>query len=108
MRRALVIFAFCVAVPCHASAACPDRGETINAWGREFTRGGLLGALRDGDGDCDRKQPEWLATINAAPAKNGSPPGLVYCRQIVSSKDPQQEAQRRDCIFWYGHSIEVP
>jgi hypothetical protein len=60
------------------------------------------------DRDCDaRDQPAWLAKINEAPASKGTQPGLDYCRQIARNKDEQFEAQRRDCVFWYGHSIEV-
>ncbi len=104
MRHALIILALCAAAS-HAAADCPTR-ETITAWGVTYPKGGLV-ALLD-DRNCEaRDQPSWLAKINEPPASNGAPQGLAYCRQIAQSKDPQNEAQRRDCIFWYGHSIEV-
>ncbi len=107
MRHVLVALALCAAAS-YASAECPTR-QTISAWGHTYNSGGLLGALSDATRDCDsHDQPSWLAKINDAPASNGIPLGLVYCRQVAHSKDPQNEAQRRDCIFWYGHSIEAP
>jgi hypothetical protein len=116
MRRILITLAICAAAS-SAFAECPTE-ETINAFGHTFRRGGLIGMLGDNSRDCDaRDQPAWLAKINevappsAAPSSaastNASPQGLSYCRQIVKSKDPQYDSQRRDCIFWYGHSIEV-
>jgi hypothetical protein len=116
MRRILITLAICAAAS-SAFADCPTE-ETINAFGRTFRRGGLVGMLTDDSRDCDaRDQPAWLAKINeaapssAAPSSaasaNATPQGLSYCRQIVKSKDPQYDSQRRDCIFWYGHSIEV-
>ena len=108
MRRFLVILAICAAAS-NAFAECPTE-ETINAFGHTFRRGGLVGMIGDSKRDCDSSdQPAWIAKINeAAPAAStSSPQGLAYCRQIAKNKDPQYEAQRRDCIFWYGHSIEV-
>ena len=83
--------------------------EEIVAFGRTFTGGGLI-AMLNGDGkDCDdHKQPEWLATINAAPAKNGSRARPRLLPADRRSKEQQNEAKRRDCIYWYGHSIEAP
>ena len=116
MRRILVTLTICAAASC-AFAECPTE-ETINAFGHTYRKGGLVGMLGDNSRDCDaRDQPAWLAKINetapsnagsssAAPA-NATAPGLSYCRQIVQSKDAQYESQRRDCVFWYGHSIEV-
>ncbi len=113
MRHALVALALCAAAS-HASAGCPAR-PTINAFGHSYESGGLIGALSDSMRDCEHKQPEWLAKIDEAPAASGPSPasngpsrGLLYCKQIALSKEPQYEAQRLDCIFWYGHSIEMP
>ncbi len=108
MRHVLALLALAAAACSPAFATCRATEEIV-AFGRTFTGGGLI-AMFNGDGkDCDdHKQPEWLATINAAPAKNGSPPGLAYCRQIAASKEQQNEAKRNDCIYWYGHSIEAP
>jgi hypothetical protein len=108
MRHVLALLALAAAAGSPALAACPATGEIV-AFGRTFAGGGLI-AMLNGDGkDCDdHKQPEWLATINASPAKNGSAPGLAYCRQIAAGKEPQNEARHRDCIYWYGHSIEAP
>ena len=116
MRRILIALAICAAAS-SAFAECPTE-ETINAFGHTFRKGGLIGMLGDNSRDCDaHDQPAWLAKINeaapssAAPSSaasaNATPQGLSYCRQIVKSKDPQYESQRHDCIFWYGHSIEV-
>ena len=111
MRRILVTLTICAAAS-YAFAECPTE-ETMNAFGHTFRKGGLIGMLGDNSRDCDaRDQPAWLAKINetapsSAPPSNATAPGLSYCRQIVQSKDPQYEAQRRDCVFWYGHSIEV-
>lgn len=116
MRRILITLAICAAAS-SAFAECPTE-ETINAFGHTFRKGGLVGMLGDNSRDCEaRDQPAWLAKINeaapssAAPSSaasaNATPQGLSYCRQIVKSKDTQYESQRRDCIFWYGHSIEV-
>jgi hypothetical protein len=116
MKRILITLAICAAAS-SAFAECPTE-ETINAFGHTFRRGGLVAMLGDNSRDCDaHDQPAWLAKINetapssATPSRAASadaaPQGLSYCRQIVKSKDPQYESQRRDCIFWYGHSIEV-
>lgn len=117
MRRILVILAMCVATS-YAFAECPTE-DTITAFGHTYKRGGLIGMLSNDSRDCDsHDQPAWLAKINeaapsnnAVPSKaasfNAAPKGLTTCREIVRNKDPQSEAQRRDCIFWYGHSIEV-
>jgi len=116
MRRILVTLTICAAAS-YAFAECPTE-ETINAFGHTFRKGGLIGMLGDNSRDCDaRDQPAWLANINetapssaassSAASSNVTAPGLSYCRQIVQTKDPQYESQRRDCIFWYGHSIEV-
>ncbi len=117
MKRILITLAMCVAAS-SAFAECPTE-DTIVAFGHTFKSGGLVGMLRDNSRDCgSQDQPAWLAKINetapsntAAPPKaassNAAPHGLTYCREIVRNKDPQYDAQRRDCIFWYGHSIEV-
>jgi hypothetical protein len=117
MKRILITLAIWV-VASYAFAECPTE-DTVIAFGRPFRAGGLVGMLRDDSRDCDaRDQPAWLAKINetassntAAPPKaasnNAAPKGLAYCREIVRNKDSQNDAQRRDCIFWYGHSIEV-
>ncbi len=112
MRHALAALALC-AVASHASAECPAR-PTISAFGHTYEGGGLIANLSDSMKDCEHKQPEWLAKVDGAPVSSGSSPasngpsrGLQYCRQIALSKEPQYEAQRLDCIFWYGHSIEV-
>lgn len=107
MRYLLVILAICTAAS-QAAAECPAQ-ETIEVFGQTVDKGGLAGAFRDGKRDCDvHDQPAWLAKMNeGAPAKGPVPRGLTYCRQIAQSKEPQTEAQRRDCVFWYGHSIEV-
>ena len=109
MRHVLVTLALCAAASSQGFADCPAEEETITAFGRTFPAGGLLGTLTGPKKDCDdHKQPEWLATINTAPAKNGTAPGLAYCRQIANSQETQHEAKRRDCLYWYGHSIEAP
>ena len=110
MRHVMVLLALCAAASSQGFADCPAEEETVTAFGHSFQSGGLLGNLTSTGKDCGdaHKQPEWLATINTAPAKNGTAPGLAYCRQIASSQEPQHEGQRRDCIYWYGHSIEVP
>jgi hypothetical protein len=108
MRHVLVTLALCAAASSPGFADCPAEEETITAFGRTFPAGGLFGTLTKKDCVDNHKQPEWLATINTAPAKNGTAPGLAYCRQIASSQETQLEAKRRDCIYWYGHSIEVP
>ena len=110
MRHVLVTLALCAAASSQGFADCPAEEETITAFGRTFPAGGLLGTLTGPSKDCAGapKQPEWLATINTAPAKNGAAPGLAYCRQIANSQETQHEAKRRDCLYWYGHSIEVP
>ena len=117
MRRTLIILSICMGASC-ASAECPAE-DTINAFGHTFTRGGLVGMLSDNSRDCDarRDQPAWIAKINEtaalsnaspkAASANAVPPAVSYCREIVRSKDTQYDSQRRDCIFWYGHSIEV-
>ena len=106
MRRILIIFVICASAS-QASADCPAT-ETVTAFGNTFTRGGVVGMFRDNARDCDaRDAPAWLAKINEAAPANGAQPGLAYCRQLVQGKDPQYESQRRDCIYWYGHSIEV-
>lgn len=115
MRRTLIILSLCMGASC-ASAECPAK-ETINAFGHEFTRGGLVGMLSDNSRDCDaHDQPAWIAKINEtapssaspkAASANAVPPAVPYCREIVRNKDTQYDSQRRDCIFWYGHSIEV-
>jgi hypothetical protein len=115
MRRILVTLAICAAAS-YASAECPTE-DTVNVWGRTFKRGGLAAMLSDSSRDCDaRDQPAWIAKINeTAPANasskaassNAAPQALTYCREIVRNKDPQYDSQRRDCVFWYGHSIEV-
>ena len=111
MRRILITLAICAAAS-HAFAECPTE-DTVNAFGRTFKRGGLIGMLREDSRDCDaRDQPAWLAKINesapsGAASANATAPGLSYCRQVVKSKDPQYDSQHRDCVFWYGHSIEV-
>ncbi|MGO9546863.1 MAG: hypothetical protein ACLPPF_18960 [Rhodomicrobium sp.] len=106
MRYVWAVLVICAAAT-HALAECPTR-DTITAWGSTFDRGGLLGALSDKARDCDTKdQPAWIAKINEAAPPTGTAPGLQYCRQVVQNKDPQYEAQHRDCVFWYGHSIEV-
>ena len=106
MRRVLITLAICAAAS-SAFAECPTE-ETINAFGSTFRKGGVAGMLRDNSRDCGAQdQPAWLAKLNeAAPAK-AAPPGLAYCRAIVQGKDTQNKSQRRDCVFWYGHSIEV-
>lgn len=105
MRHALVAAGFCAAAS-YAHADCPAP-QTITAFGHTYQSGGLLGMLNPKD--CDsHEQPTWLATINSAPASNGTQPGLAYCRQIIKGKEPEREAQRHDCIYWYGHSIEAP
>ncbi len=105
MVRVLMVWAFCIATS-HASADCPTP-EPITVWGHTYSRT-LMDTLSGGTKECDsQEQPSWLAKINDAPAQKGAQPGLLYCRQIVQSKDPQSEAQRHDCIFWYGHSIEA-
>ena len=71
--------------------------------------------LTDDPKDCTaHDQPAWIAKINetapsgASPkAASAVPPAVSYCREIARSKDAQYDSQRRDCIFWYGHSIEV-
>ncbi len=115
MRRILITVAIC-AVASYAFAECPSE-ETINAFGHTFRKGGLVGMLTDNPRDCDaHDQPAWLAKINEAAPTSATPgvasakataPGLSYCSQIVKSKDPQYDSQRHDCVFWYGHSIEV-
>ena len=116
MRRILVTLTICAAAS-SAFAECPTE-ETINAFGHTFRKGGLIGMLGDNSRDCDtRDQPAWLAKINEtapssaaasnAASSNATAPGISYCRQIVQSKDSQNESQRHDCVFWYGHSIEV-
>jgi hypothetical protein len=119
MKRFLIVMALCVA-PSYAFAECPTE-DTITAFGHTYKKGGLIGTLSDTSRDCDsHDQPAWLAKINeAAPAPsnkavpskaastNAAPNGLTTCREIVRNKDPQYDAQRCDCIFWYGHSIEV-
>jgi hypothetical protein len=117
MKHALIALAICGATS-YAFAECPTE-DTIIAFGRPFKAGGLIGMMRDDSRDCDaHDQPAWLAKINeTAPSNNAAPPkaassnaapkGLAYCREIVRNKDTQYDAQRRDCIFWYGHSIEV-
>ncbi len=104
MRYVLAALALCASASC-ASAGCPPR-QPVAAFGFTFENGGFLNSLDEKDCDA-RDQPAWLAKINEAPAANGAPPGQVYCRQIVQNKAPEQEAQRRDCVFWYGHSIEM-
>ncbi len=111
MKRILIILAMCAAAS-YAFAECQTE-ETIVAFGHTFRRGGLLGMLNDDARDCNANdQPAWIAKINetapsGAASANATAPALSYCRQIVKSKDPQYESQHRDCIFWYGHSIEV-
>jgi hypothetical protein len=106
MRRILAFLAICASAS-QAFAECPAT-ETINAFGYTFAKGGVAGMLNNSTRDCDASdQPAWLAKINEAPPSKGAPAGLAYCRQIALNKDPQNEAQRRDCIYWYGHSIEV-
>lgn len=105
MRHFLATFAFCL-MASHAFADCPPE-HTINVWGHNVESGGLIKYFSDKK-DCDEhKQPEWLAQINSTPAPKGATaPGQDYCRKIVADKNPQFENQRRDCIYWYGHSIE--
>ncbi len=111
MKRVSITLAICVAAS-YAFAECPTE-DTIVAFGHTYRAGGLFGMMRDDSRDCDsHDQPSWLAQINeTAPPKaassNAAPKGLTYCREIVRNKDPQYDLQRRDCIFWYGHSIEV-
>jgi hypothetical protein len=108
MRHVLALLALAAAACSPALAACPATQEIV-AFGRTFAGGGLIAMLNSDGKDCDdHKQPGWLATINAAPAKTGTAPGLAYCRQIAATKEQQNEAQRHDCIYWYGHSIEAP
>ncbi len=113
MRHALAVLALCAGAS-HAFAECPAR-PTISAFGHTYESGGLIATLGDAMKDCEHKQPEWLAKIDGDPApkgpsqaSNGPSRGLQYCKQIALSKEPQYEAQRLDCIFWYGHSIEMP
>lgn len=113
MRHALAGFALWAAAS-HAYAECPPR-PTISAFGHDYESGGLIATINDAFKDCEHKQPEWLAKIDEAPASSGPSTasnvpsrGLQYCRQIALSKEPQYETQRLDCIFWYGHSIEMP
>jgi hypothetical protein len=106
MRHLLVTLALC-AMASHASADCPPE-HTITAFGHTYESGGLIKYFQDKK-DCDQpKQPEWIAQINSAPAPKGATaaPALEYCRKVVASKDSQFENQRRDCVYWYGHSIE--
>ncbi len=106
MRRVLVTLAIC-ATASSAFAECPTE-ETVSAFGATFRRGGVVGMLRDDLRDCAAQdQPAWLAKINEGAPSKATPPGLSYCREIVRSKETQYDSQRRDCIFWYGHSIEV-
>ena len=114
MRRILVTLAICAAAS-YASAECPTE-ETINVWGHNVRRNGLAAMLGDSSRDCDaHDQPAWIAKINEtapkasskAASSNAAPQALTYCREIVRNKDPQYDSQRRDCVFWYGHSIEV-
>jgi hypothetical protein len=109
MRSVLIALALC-AVATAAFAECPAPAEeTISAFGHTFKRGGALGSLNESNRDCDATdQPAWLVKMNQSPPAKGTvPQGLLYCRQIVHNKDLQYEAQRKDCIFWYGHSIEA-
>jgi len=106
MRRILVTLAICAAAS-SAFAECPTE-ETMTAFGHTFRKGGLIGMLGDNSRDCDaHDQPAWLAKINEDAPPKAIPQGLSFCRQIAQSKEPRYESQRRDCIFWYGHSIEV-
>jgi hypothetical protein len=107
MRHVLAAFALCV-VTSNALADCPVR-EPISAFGHTYTSGGLVGMIRDSANGCDnnRDQPGWIAKMEDAPGSNGTPLGLLYCRQVVHTAEAEYEAQRRDCIFWYGHSIEA-
>lgn len=107
MRHVLIALSFC-AVAFSAYAGCQPP-QPVTAFGFTFENGGFLNSLEAKENCDSRDQPAWLAKINDAPASKGvTPPGLLYCRQIAQSKEPQYEAQRRDCIFWYGHSIETP
>ena len=105
MRYILVAFVLGVSVShSYADDDCPT--ETFSAWGHTYSRG-LIDALSSPK-DCAHQQPAWLAKMNdTATPKAAAQPGLTYCRQIAQTKDGQNEAQRRDCIYWYGHSIEV-
>ncbi len=118
MKHILIALAICVATSC-AFAECQTE-DTVIAFGHPVRSGGLVGMLSGNSRECDASdQPAWLAKINetapsnsnAAPPKaassNAAPQGLTYCREIVKNKDSQYKSQRRDCIFWYGHSIEV-
>ncbi len=107
MKRIMVTLALCASAS-QSFADCPAT-ETVSAFGNTFTKGGIVGMFRDNQRDCDaRDEPAWLAKINeASPSSGAQHPGLAYCRQVVQGKDPQYESQRRDCIYWYGHSIEV-
>lgn len=105
MRHLLVTLALC-ATASHASADCPPE-HTITAFGHTYEGGGLIKYFNEKKDCDDHKQPEWLAQINSTPAPKGAAaPGQDYCRKIVAGKDPQFENQRRDCVYWYGHSIE--
>ena len=113
MRHALALLTLCAGAS-HASADCPAR-PTITAFGHSYESGGLIASINNSFKDCEHKEPEWLAKIDGEPAPKGpasaskaATPGLQYCKQIALSKEPQYEAQRNDCIFWYGHSIEMP
>lgn len=115
MRRTLITLMICAAAS-PAFAEC-QKEETINAFGHTYARGGLIGMLSDNSRDCDaRDQPAWIGKINEMAPSSDAPkaasakaaaPAVSYCREIVRNKDPHLEQQRRDCLFWYGHSIEV-
>ncbi len=109
MRHALIVIALCTGAPYAAAVECPAERFTVQ--GHTYSRG-LIDALNGTPKDCDtHEEPAWLAQMNDVPpsaaASKASPPGLAYCRQLVQTKDPQNEAQRHDCVYWYGHSIEV-
>ncbi len=106
MRRIVITLAICAAAS-QAFAECPNEG-TINAFGHTFKRGGLYAMLSDDAQDCNASnQPAGVAKANEAAPVSATPLGQPYCRKIMQSKDPQIEAQRRDCTYWYGHSIEA-
>ncbi len=108
MRHLLVILVICTAAS-QAAADCQAPQETVNVWGQNLSKGGVAGMFRDDQKNCETSdQPAWIAKMNQdKPTKGVLPAGLVYCRQIAKGKEPQTEAQRRDCVFWYGHSVEV-